>query len=580
MFSLARTAQARAAGSSRARAHTIHVRAAHTQNPSPSLQKALSDIAQFRKSRSSSKTQPESKDTAAAESQPDYRPQQRRILAQKAKKAAAQAQAQAQAQQQETSASRSWPKLEIPREAERFTFTDESSTRGPVTVAWTKKFLFVEDPASEDGRRTLKPATLRDSCSCPRCRDPSSGQKTFSSVEIPVNIGLESVKPTKKGLEIVFLHDIPRFAEQDADAQDADKKHTMLLPWASIDMSLKRKTMEDITLPRPRSILRRTGVTYWDKHLLAQHIRHIDYEAFMHDNNDQHENAAFWDVIIDLCRLGIVFLKNVPRDPSSVERIATRIANIRETFYGRTFDVRAKPDAENVAYTSGFLGLHQDLLYLDPPPMIQILHCMDSSRAGGESLFSDGDRVGRLLWPYASRHRIAPLAEHHVPYQYSKHGYHYFSSRHVLQGNAGGFTNVFWSPPFQGRYLSPVKDLRSWIRPAQIFSSLINHPDAVFEHKMEPGTCVLFDNLRVLHGRNAFDDASGAAAGGERWLRGAYIAAEDFLSRAAHIPKGLAEKYRGEVPWTPGLAQQALRKSAWQEDVVRRLKELDPEIEE
>ncbi|KAL6876155.1 Clavaminate synthase-like protein [Trichoderma longibrachiatum] len=549
MFSLARTAQARAAGSSRARAHSIHVRAAHTQQPSSSLQKAIRDRPQYRKS------------------QPGYRPQQRRILAKKAA-------AQAQTQQQETSASRSWPKLEIPREAERFTFTDESSTRGPVTVAWTRKFLFVEDPASQDGRRTLKPATLRDSCSCPRCRDPSSGQKTFSSVEIPVNIGLESVKPSKQGLEIVFLHDIPRFAEQDGDA---DKKHTMLLPWASVDMSLKRKTMEDMTLPRPRSILRRTGVTYWDKHLLAQHIRHIDYEAFMQQHDD---NAAFWDVIIDLCRLGIVFLKNVPRDPSSVERIATRIANIRETFYGRTFDVRAKPDAENVAYTSGFLGLHQDLLYLDPPPMIQLLHCMDSSRAGGESLFSDGDRVGRLLWPYVSRHRLAPLAEHHVPYQYSKHGFHYFSSRHVLEGNAGGFTNVFWSPPFQGRYLSPVKDIRSWIRPAQIFASLINDPDAVFEHKMEPGTCVLFDNLRVLHGRNAFDDASGAAAGGERWLRGAYIAAEDFLSRAAHIPKGLAEKYRGEVPWTPGLAQQALRKSVWQEDVVRRLKELDPEIEE
>ena len=72
------------------------------------------------------------------------------------------------------------------------------------------------------------------------------------------------------------------------------------------------------------------------------------------------------------------------------------LANIRETFYGRTFDVRAKPNAENVAYTSGYLGLHQDLMYLEPPPMIQVLHCMDNSCAGGESLFSDGDRVGRL----------------------------------------------------------------------------------------------------------------------------------------------------------------------------------------
>ncbi|ETS02855.1 Clavaminate synthase-like protein [Trichoderma reesei RUT C-30] len=567
MFSLARSAQIRAASSRARQAHSLYVRTAHTQNPSPSLQKALSDIARYRRSRSSSNTPPESKD-AAAESQqqqqnPGYRPQQRRILA---KQAAAQAQAQAQ----ETSASRSWPKLEIPREAQRFTFVDESSSRAPVKVAWTEKFLFVEDPDKQDGRRTLKPSTLRDSCSCPRCRDPSSGQKTFSSVEIPVDIGLESVKPTKKGLEI------------DKD-KDGSNKHTMLLPWDSVDLSLKRKAMQDMTLPRPRSILRRTGVTYWDRQLLTQHIRRIDYAAFMQDDNNNNKSEAFWDVVIDLCRLGIVFLQNVPRDPLSIERITTRIANIKETFYGRTFDVRAKPDAENVAYTNGFLGLHQDLLYLDPPPMIQVLHCMDSSRAGGESLFSDGERVGRLLWPYVSRHRLAPLAEHHVPYQYSKHGFHYFSSRRVLEGNAAGFTNVFWSPPFQGRYLSPVKDLRGWIRPAQVFSSLINHPDAVYEHKMEPGECVLFDNLRVLHGRNAFSDnttTTSAGAGGERWLRGAYIAAEDFLSRAAHIPKGLAEKYRGDVPWTPGLAQQELRASAWQDDVVRRLKEIDPGIEE
>ncbi|PTB69349.1 Clavaminate synthase-like protein [Trichoderma citrinoviride] len=518
MFSLARTAQARAAGSSRAKAHAAaapHViRTAHTQT------------------------------RLASSSSPSSSSLSDKKLTQK--------------QQQ--------PQNESP---------NSSSIRAPVTVAWTDKFLYVEDPAKGDGRRTLKPATLRDSCSCPRCRDPSSGQKTFSSVEVPVDIGLEDVKPTKKGLEVTFLRDIPRFTtEQDEHANE--KKHMMLLPWESVDMALKRKTMEDITLPRQRSIFRRTGVAYWDRQVIANRIRHIDYAAFMQEDAD---NPAFWDVVIDLCRLGIVFLKNVPRDESSVENITSRIANIKETFYGRTFDVRAKPDAENVAYTNGFLGLHQDLLYLDPPPMIQVLHCMDASRAGGESLFSDGERVGRLLWPYVARHRVAPLAEHHVPYQYSKHGFHYFSSRRVLEGNAAGFTNVFWSPPFQGRYMAPVKDIRGWIRPARVFSELINHPDAVYEHKMEPGECVLFDNLRVLHGRNAFDKTSSNGGGGERWLRGAYIAAEDFLSRAAHIPKGLAEKYRGEVPWTPGLAQQALRRSVWHEDVVRRLKELDPGIE-
>ncbi|KAL7915332.1 hypothetical protein GGI35DRAFT_436641 [Trichoderma velutinum] len=537
MLSLARTSRIRAAASAKAQAtKAVACRSAHT--------------AATYGSRRQKRQKPES--------ETEYRPQQRRISA----KEAGQQQAQ---QQQQTSAARYWPKLEIPREAKRFTFNDETTKRGPVSVAWTDRFLFVEDPATENGRRALKPATLRDSCNCPRCRDTSSGQKTYSSVEIPVDIGLQNVKPTKKGLEITFLRDIPRFTE------DKSKPHVMLLPWESVDLSLKRKGMEDITLPRQRSVLHRTGVVYWDRETIAQQVRRIDYAEFMKDDSE-----AFWDVIIDICRFGLVYLKNVPRDEESIVRITTRIANIRETFYGRTFDVRAKPNAENVAYTSGFLGLHQDLLYLDPPPMIQVLHCMDNSCAGGESLFSDGERVGRLLWPFLTRHRMAPLAEHHVPYQYGKNGYHYFSSRRVIDGNDSGFKNVFWSPPFQGRYLSPVKDIRRWIEPARIFSSLINDPAAIHEQKMEPGECVLFDNLRVLHGRNAFD----AAGGGARWLRGAYIAAEDFLSRASHIPKGMAEKYRGEQPWAPALAQKALTETAWHEDVVRRVKELDPALED
>ncbi|KAL7791428.1 hypothetical protein V8C37DRAFT_382347 [Trichoderma ceciliae] len=494
------------------------------------------------------------------ETETGYRPQSRRILAREAAATAS----PPGASQQTTSAARFWPKLEIPRHAKRFTYDSERFKDSPVTIAWTDKFLFVDDPATENGRRALKPATLRDSCSCPRCRDASSGQKTYSSVEIAVDVGLESVEPTKEGLAIRFLRDIPRFVEN-------GEEHVMTLPWESIDLSLKRKGMEDVRLPRKRPVLRRTGTVYWDRDTISQQVRRFDYADFAKDDSE-----AFWDVIIDLCRFGLVYLNNVPRDPESVVRIATRIASIRETFYGRTFDVRAKPNAENVAYTSGHLGLHQDLLYLDPPPMIQVLHCLDNSCAGGESLFSDGERVGRLLWPFITRYKMAPLTEHHVPYQYAKNGHHYFSSRRVVDGNDAGFSGVYWSPPFQGRYLSPVKDIRQWIEPARIFASLINDERAVHAHKLEPGECVLFDNLRVLHGRNSFD----AAGGGARWLRGAYIAAEDFLSRASHIPKGMAEKYRGEQAWTPGLAQKLLRKSAWHADVVRRIKEIDPSLDE
>lgn len=285
---------------------------------------------------------------------------------------------------------------------------------------------------------------------------------------------------------------------------------------------------------------------------------------------------SFWDVVIDICRLGIVYLKDVPRDEASIVNITTRIANIRETFYGRTFDVRAKPNAENVAYTSGYLGLHQDLCYLAPPPMIQVLHCMDNSCSGGESLFSDGERAGRLLWPFVSQGgKMASLAEHRVPYQYDKHGYFYHADRAVIDADEDGFAGVYWSPPFQGGYSANLgRDITDWIEAARVFEGLVNDESAVHSYKMEEGECVLFDNLRTMHGRNAFD----AGKGGSRWLRGAYIAREDFLSRAAYIPDGQAEMYRGSEEWTGERAQGELRDGEWWGDVVRRVREVDGDV--
>lgn len=146
--------------------------------------------------------------------------------------------------------------------------------------------------------------------------------------------------------------------------------------------------------------------------------------------------------------------------------------------YGRTFDVRAKPaaEADNMAYTPARLGLHQDLLYLEPLPMLQMLHCLDNSCAGGDS-FSDGDRVGIALDHLArTSRRLAPLTTQLVPYGYRANGRNYHAERPVIAqspGGFGGFGGVYWSPPFQAPYLCPTVDLRPWIAAARVFDDLL-----------------------------------------------------------------------------------------------------------
>lgn len=59
---------------------------------------------------------------------------------------------------------------------------------------------------------------------------------------------------------------------------------------------------------------------------------------------------------------GIVFLKNVPTEDSKVTEVAEKVGNIRESFYGRDFDVKSVAKSTNIAYTSLYLGFHMDLL--------------------------------------------------------------------------------------------------------------------------------------------------------------------------------------------------------------------------
>jgi alpha-ketoglutarate-dependent taurine dioxygenase len=339
--------------------------------------------------------------------------------------------------------------------------------------------------------------------------------------------------------------------------------HEMILPWSSIDTALGYKKVERLPNPRQELVYPKTGRTLWDKATIQKCVRKIDYDEFMKGSD------TFWQTILDLSNLGLVFLKNVPHDENSIVDITTRIANIQETFYGRTFDVRAKPDAENVAYTSGYLGLHQDLLYLQSPPAIQLLHCMENSCNGGESLFSDGLFAGKLLHLQASP-IIESLARVAVPYHYEKHGYFYRQKRSLFQrARNGSLAGVYWSPPFQNQFPSVAVDARAWLEAAKLFDGLINDPDAMYEMKMEPGECVLFDNTRIMHGRNQFD-----VGGGSRWLRGAYISREDFVSRALHVPEELATEYRAGKNWSLHNEDAELKASDWFGKVSKQVDEM------
>lgn len=99
---------------------------------------------------------------------------------------------------------------------------------------------------------------------------------------------------------------------------------------------------------------------------------------------------------------------------------------------------------------------------------------------------------------------------------------------------------VRWSPPFQAPPTVQLTDdvihpiaLDDWVRGARRLKTEFEKKEAVFETKMTEGTCVIFDNWRILHARKAF-------SGGERWLRGAYIDDTTFRQQVLKLDESKA----------------------------------------
>ncbi|KAI1323664.1 hypothetical protein F5Y16DRAFT_412503 [Xylariaceae sp. FL0255] len=378
--------------------------------------------------------------------------------------------------------------------------TDLDSSKDPITY-------YSKSSDKKQDSVPLHRSWLRDACSCDQCVDPHSGQKRFSSADVPLEPKIHKAKMTNDGdLEIEWQNDFL-----------TGQTHISRYPPTILEP------------PKPPG-----GFQIWGHETLTALAPFFTYQSFLDDPSTREK------ALRTLMKYGIIFLQGLPHSEETVEVVAAKIGRIQDTFYGKTWDVRSKPQAENVAYTSSYLGLHQDLLYMFNIPRIQILHCLENTCQGGESLFSDGRRaaVHLLKTNKGNPQMIKALTVSPVVYHYHKNGQNYRGSHSLIENG-----RLKWSPPFQSPvqpYIKQLSHQESFFKAAREVKSTVEEESGVYSYKMQPGDCVVFDNLRVLHGRNRFDTATG-----ERWLKGTYVENASYLSTMRNIFRGHNDK----SPW-------------------------------
>ncbi|MEC8930539.1 MAG: TauD/TfdA family dioxygenase, partial [Candidatus Latescibacterota bacterium] len=89
-------------------------------------------------------------------------------------------------------------------------------------------------------------------------------------------------------------------------------------------------------------------------------------------------------------RYGFSCATGGPVDSGALLRVVDLFGYVRETNYGKWFEVRTEVNPTNLAFTGLGLPAHTDNPYRDPVPTLQILYCLENSVVGGDSIVVDG----------------------------------------------------------------------------------------------------------------------------------------------------------------------------------------------
>ncbi|KZT08242.1 Clavaminate synthase-like protein [Laetiporus sulphureus 93-53] len=364
---------------------------------------------------------------------------------------------------------------------------------------------------------------LRDSCQCPNCVHPSTKQKLHRTSDIR-----EDVKPAPDGV---------RVTEKGVD-----------IAWSSgHDSHYAKEFLELYASPTKLNAFHRDEVAkQWDvSELQKAKDLFLPYESLQ-------TPSGMLKAITQLSRYGLLFTTGVPNQKTSHEQceltiLANKFGEIRETFYGKVWDVKNIRNSRNIAYTNIDLGLHMDILYFQDPPRFQILHCLRNRVEGGMSIFVDSLHAANVLRE-SDPEAFDVLASTPVEFHYINDGHHLHYAHPTIELAPLSSTDpaprpiahLNYSPPFQAPL--PLSTPKAFYPAFERFVALLEDSSSRFEYTLREGDAVLFDNRRVLHARTAFTGGEEPEQAGDqtnRWLKGCYLEADAVWDRGRVLAERL-----------------------------------------
>ena len=336
---------------------------------------------------------------------------------------------------------------------------------------------------------------LRDACSCPACRRPSTNERLLDSTSIPLDLAIESIDERPDRLTIHM----------------SDGHAVMIDPtWLGEHLGATDRSDD------PAS-----GVELWtgqDRPIVS----------FDRSDLDTEDGVRSW--LDALLRHGAALVSGVSPTDDGLREVAAIVGDIRATNYGVTWAIEADLAPVSAVDSERHLLVHTDLPYREVAPGVQFLLASVVDVAGGETTLTDGYAVAeqvRAADPEAWR----LLARVEFSYPFVRDDVELIGRAPIIGLHPnGGYHQIRRAPDLVGvPYLARRTDAPALYAALRTWSAAVDDPANEIRIALRPGDLLTFDNHRLLHGRTAFD----LGASGRRRLIGCYTDIEDVRSRRA-----------------------------------------------
>ncbi|ROQ35718.1 gamma-butyrobetaine dioxygenase/trimethyllysine dioxygenase [Streptomyces sp. PanSC19] len=369
--------------------------------------------------------------------------------------------------------------------ADTATITSASFDTAAVRIQW-----------SDGHHSTLHSMWLRDNCACADCGPHATGSRLQRLLDIPDDVAPATVVAEPDTLAVTW---------DDDGHQSVYTAHWLRTnaysPTALRDSHKSVKTVWDGTL------------TQWPT---------VEWDKVLTDDTERRK------LHVAVAEFGFVLLRGLGTDHDGIEKLADEIGYLRETHYGKFFDLITRAEPQILADLAGPILPHTDEAYRRVPTGINIFHCIKPSPCGGGvSQLVDAYNVARIL-----RERDPEAYEllTRVPVQHQRRIEDQVITSDlpaILLDHEGEVVEV----RLNERTMTAIRvdeDLMEETYAALRTAFRIAYePAQRIEYTMAAGDALLFDNLRVLHARTGYN--------GDRHVRQCQVMRDEFFAKGVAL---------------------------------------------